>query len=116
MSKVVINKAVGPVSLPGLVLKPGANALDEEQSKIWNSYENHQNVKLAIEHKTLAVEEVEADVTESLEKLKIPEAVALVAQTLDVAKLRKWGDSEKRPSVSKAISDKLGEIEAKGKK
>jgi len=55
-------------------------------------------------------------VTESLEKLKIPEAVALVAQTLDVAKLRKWGDSEKRPSVSKAISDKLGEIEAKGKK
>ncbi|TXH57095.1 MAG: hypothetical protein E6Q97_04980 [Desulfurellales bacterium] len=116
MSKIVVNKSVGPVSLPGLLLKPGANALDEEQSKIWASFEDHQNVKLAIEHKTLVVEEVETDVTESLEKMKIPEAVALVAQTLDVAKLRKWGDSEKRPSVSKAISDKLGEIEAKGKK
>lgn len=116
MSKIVVNKSVGPVSLPGLLLKPGANALDEEQSKVWNSYENHQNVKLAIEHKTLAVEEVETDVTESLEKLKIPEAVALVAQTLDVVKLRRWSDSEKRQSVSKAISDKLGEIDAKGKK
>mgnify|MGYP000019275838 CR=1 FL=1 len=116
MSKVVINKSVGPVSLPGLLLKPGANALDEEQSKIWASFEDHQNVKLAIEHKTLVVEEVETDVTESLEKMKIPEAVALVAQTLDVAKLRKWGDSEKRPSVSKAIADKLTEIDAKGKK
>lgn len=116
MSKVIVNKSVGPVSLPGLLLKPGANTLDEEQSKIWDSFESHQNVKLAIKHKTLAVEEVEADVTESLEKMKIPEAVALVAQTLDVAKLRKWGDSEKRPSVSKAISDKLGEIDAKGKK
>ncbi len=116
MSKIVVNKSVGPVSLPGLLLKPGANALDEEQSKIWASFEDHQNVKLAIEHKTLVVEEVETDVTESLEKMKIPEAVALVAQTLDVAKLRKWGDSEKRPSVSKAISDKLGEIDAKGKK
>lgn len=116
MSKVIVNKSVGPVSLPGLLLKPGANTLDEERSKIWDSFESHQNVKLAIEHKTLVVEEVEADVTESLEKMKIPEAVALVAQTLDVAKLRKWGDSEKRPSVSKAISDKLGEIEAKGKK
>jgi len=110
----------GPVEVRGRSLtkvrrmNPGANEISAD---VWAGLQDRADVKRAIKKGDLRLIMTESGapverIPNSLEKLSDVEALALVENTMDEAKLQTWAKSEKRKVIGEAIKTQLAKLEA----
>ena len=96
-------------------LKPGVNLVPRETV---DAMRDSVVVKSWLKDGWLVIDEatkLPSTIHQSLDGLKVPEAVALVKDTLDVALLEKWRETPNlAPKVLAAIDNQLAEIDKHG--
>ncbi len=118
---IVNHKRSGVLNADGVVLKPGPNQVD---IKAWENSRKHPMIKKLMDLgeiveesefdenlKLSAKEEKSADET-ILSPMKIPQAKALVEETVDLELLEQWKKSEKRNQVIGSINSQIDKLKA----
>lgn len=95
-------------------LKPGVNLVPKPVVEEWKKLKVFQS---HLELKHLEIEgDIDGAVADSLDGMKVLDAVKLVNDTLDVAQLEKWKTTTKVGRIAAAIDTQLAKIDATAKK
>ncbi len=124
---IVNYKRPGVHNAEGIILKPGANAVDVKE---WAKVRVHPMIKMAIESgeiveesevdesmfTTMTKDEDQAGEDSILSGMKIPQAKGLVEETTDLELLNRWKRTENRNQVIGAIKAQLEKVQAPAEK
>lgn len=99
-----------------VVLKGGANSLNDEQASAFEKYKTHPQVKSLKDNGEIEWTEVKGDVktglvdAEYLKTLSVKNATDVVKNTIDSDLLKKWEAVEDRAGVKKEITKQLKKL------